>query len=125
MLNVNTTETITKTYTTNGTLYSYTMHLNQRMSEREISEIDLTMALTYGQKFNDPSGYGKAYSILHIDECDYEGQMTNKGNKATYIVVCHAKNKNGKGRVISTAFYDDENGGKIKYNIFNNKHIHF
>ena len=116
MLNI--TETITKTYTTNGTIYSYTKHLNQRMNEREINELDLKMALTYGERFNDPSGYGKAYSILHIDECDYEGQMTNKGTKATYIVVCHSKNNNGKGRVVCTAFYDDENGGKIKYNIF-------
>lgn len=120
-----TTETVTKTYMTNGTLYSYTKHLNQRMCEREISEIDLKMAITYGQKFKDPSGYGKAYSILHIDECDYEGQMTNKGNKATYIVVCHAKNDKGPGRVVSTSFYDDENGGKIQYNVFKNRHIHF
>ena len=118
MIRTNYTEIITKTYTTNGTLYSYTKHLNQRMCEREISEIDLKMALTYGQKFKDPSGYGKAYSILAIDECDYEGQMTNHGTKATYIVVCHAKNDKGPGRAVTTSFYDDDNGGKIQWNIF-------
>lgn len=118
MIYTKNSETITKTYTTNGTLYSYTKHLNQRMVEREISEIDLKMALTYGQKFKDPSGYGKAYSILAIDACDYEGQMTDHGTKATYIVVCHSKNNKGPGRAVTTSFYDDENGGKIQWNIF-------
>ena len=123
MLNI--TETITKTYKTNGTLYTYTKHLNQRMGEREISEIDLKMALSFGERYNDPSGETKEFSIIHIDECDYEGQMTNKGTKATYIVVCHVKNKYGIGRSITSAWYDDENGGKIQYNVLKNKHIHF
>ena len=114
-------ETITKTYMTNGTLYSYTKHLNQRMNERSISEIDLKMALSFGKRFKDPSGETKEFSILHIDECDYEGQMTNRGTKATYIVVCHVKNNKGPGRAVTTSFYDDENGGKIQFNIFGKK----
>ena len=114
-------ETVTKTYITNGTLYSYTKHLNQRMNERAISEIDLKMALSFGKRFKDPSGETKEFSILHIDECDYEGQKTNRGTKATYIVVCHVKNNKGPGRAVTTSFYDDENGGKIQFNIFGKK----
>ena len=60
----------------------------------------------------------KEFSIFHIDECDYEGQKTNRGTKATYIVVCHVKNNKGPGRAVLTSFYDDENGGKIQFNIF-------
>ena len=114
-------ETVNKTYITNGTLYSYTKHLNQRMNERAISEIDLKMALSFGKWFKDPSGESKEFSILHIDECDYEGQRTNRGTKATYIVVCHVKNNKGPGRAVTTSFYDDENGGKIQFNIFGKK----
>ena len=91
------------------------------MNEREISEIDLKMALSFGKRFKDPSCETKEFSIIHIDECDYEGQKTNRGTKATYIVVCHDKNKYGPGRVVTTSFYDDENGGKIQWNIFGNR----
>lgn len=114
-------ETVNKTYITNGTLYSYTKHLNQRMNERAISEIDLKMALSFGKRFKDPSGETKEFSILHIDECDYEGQKTIHGTKATYIVVCHVKNKYGHGRAVTTSFYDDENGGKIQFNILSKR----
>ena len=121
MIYSNYCETVNKTYVTNGTIYSFTKHLNQRMNEREISEIDLKMALSFGKRFKDPSGETKEFSILHIDECDYEGQKTNRGTKATYIIVCHVKNKYAPGRAVITSFYDDENGGKIQFNIFGKK----
>ena len=121
MLNVNYRETSIKKYLIDNTIYSQTVHLTQRMNERGISEIDLKIALKYGKRFKDPSGETKAYSIIHIDECDYDGQRTKNGTKATYIIVCHDKNKYAPGRVITSAWYDDENGGKIQFNIFGKK----